>query len=187
MAFTLNDAFLIAINIGAIVIMLWTTYYRARVATLILFILTVLVDAYCIPNMLQMIQNDPWKFVIGIALYCLLGIIWSVLRWVIHLNTQEVKDLISSAYSRYTSQPTATRENVSFKNSIYYPFSFSKDSALIISWAAFWPVSVVWTFLRHFIVNMGHWLWNVLEWVGHQFASVFAAIADRAVNKIIKK
>lgn len=125
---------------------------------------------------LEWISHNPSLFIGELVAYALIGIIWAIIHWwTIYLKSDYVESLIKSNYRLYRVHP----DDSSFEKSFYYPFTFAKNSGMIISWAVFWPIHIIKTFFSEI-------LYNIFDWIGKIFSSFFARLASARVNEVIQ-
>jgi hypothetical protein len=180
---------LIILNVAAFIIAAICFFNWATKASGITLLLAAIADWFVLGTPLAWFIAH-WQVTVGaIAVYALVGVIWGVVRWFIYLNSADTKTTIKNAFSLYNTYYSNLKEGEtkpSFKESNYYPFSFRKDSSMITTWIVFWPLSIIWTFFSEFITRLFDHVWNFFKWIGKSFAKVYANMAEKTVDNVLK-
>lgn len=135
------------------------------------FIFTQYVAGY---DLISFVMNDPGTSILYLLGYFVVGFFWSVVRWVLFVNSSEQKAKIKIAHKNW-QKDSSTKE---FEESRYYPYSFRNDFERILGWVVFWPFSVISSFF-------GDFLNNIFRFIGRGFSGFFWSIAKNATKKVI--
>ena len=101
-----------------------------------------------------LLSTRPIVFIAGIALYVILGLCWSLVKWVLHVNRRRIefeRSLLSQ--SRHNGYTEGTAEYIRLKTSLkrdYYPRVYDEIER-IITWVVCWPFSVIGEFFGNFL------------------------------------
>lgn len=121
---------------------------------------------------IQWSAANPGQLVGLAVLYAVVGILWSLIKWRIYVYHHSTKAL--EQYNQYYS----TRENYAnipgdtevssstyndFLNSDSNPLHPSRHKDRILLWMAWWPFSVLSTFLRDFVSGVWRGIYSLTE------------------------
>jgi hypothetical protein len=107
-------------------------------------------------HILSFIQSKPLTFLLFIITYSVLGVLWSLIKWVLYLK--DIKEFLGGTWERF-GRPLA-------KN----------NSNKIITWMAYWPFSIVWDLIdRPFIRGF--------KWIQKNTAGLYDKIAKTLLGE----
>ena len=115
------------------------------------------------------INEHPWKSLLFLLEYFLVGVIWSFAKWYFFLlnRKEKIEKQIEAKQSYFDSIPSA------------------KDyKGRIISWMTYWPMSIVWTFLNDPFKRIFKYIYSIFEkWYESMSNRMFADIRSKIDKK----
>jgi hypothetical protein len=120
-------------------------------------------------NVFSVIPANPLKFFVFLFGYFLIGILWSMFKFKLHLRKLriEINDTIIDCKAVWKNRNDRNDSPVMLKEYIdntTYPLrnsmalQYNKERILI--WCMWWPFSMVWAMLRDFVKNLFDYLIN---------------------------
>lgn len=123
--------------------------------------------------------TDPVSLIIYIICYAVVGIIWTVPKWLWY-----VKDEVSSLdmnYLRDSYNERGYEKQYTFKKFLYGQKPYLRpenNKEMIFSWAILWPLSMTWEILHRHIRMVIDWL--SIEWLRR----IYNRINDHVLAKL---
>ncbi len=172
----------------AAIIVLVMLVTNSRLGALILLVIASLATYFTVQfNPFQWIVEHPDVIVRDLLVYAVLGIIWGFVRWIFYINSQDLKNLVLSRHSSWASYAAKDPSyKTAFKDSKFYPFGFKDDAPMIATWVVFWPFSMIWYFGSKILIEGWDYVWNWILWVGRSFSGIYASLASKKVDQILK-
>ena len=140
----------------------------------IIFTTAVENDNYVAPSIISIILGIAyWKylsliswqtFAVGISVYVIIGMIWSVYRWY-----KWVQETVLEYNNNNNGEKLDRNEKAFLKNDINVVYHKNK----IISWIMYWPWSMIWNLTGDFF-NM----------IYNSMVGIYDKISEKALNKI---
>jgi hypothetical protein len=144
-------------------------------------------------NIFSFAVEHPWKLVLYILGYFVLGFVWSFVKWWLFVNTAAEKynekraEFLKEYSPRWSAVPDDIRspsrernkqsewESYVTRNKLSKPMA-SKHKGKITVWVMYWPVSLVWSLLDDFIKKM-------IRQIITMFQKFYQFISDQAFKK----
>lgn len=130
------------------------------------------------PNIIDLLRDNGQAIIFWGVAYLLAGFAWGVVNWLLYTRSEEMRTTIQYNYKQFQRGfPDGTLND--FKESGYYPFGFQKDFPFIANSVIWWPLSMAWTVLDDFLLNL-------VTFLGRQFSGFFAFLAHGALDSALK-
>jgi len=106
-------------------------------------------------NPFSWIISNPLSALLGIGVYCAVGVLWSLFKWRKRLISEPMQLLMSEARARFVTQNPES-DPMDYVHSYDFPSkataSYNKDR--IVSWIVAWPFSVIGYFVGELLYNL---------------------------------
>lgn len=130
-------------------------------------------------NLPMLVWQNPMATFVGIVGYAFAGVIWSVIHWWLWRGSERQRKRLADAHA-YWKARASNAGNLSaeaFRASSDYPYGWSQDFPMILTWVLFWPLDIIFYVLGDFIFNLA-------SAIGRKLAGIYSAIGkgvDRSV------
>jgi len=165
------------IGVGFLSMLYCTTEEKYGFGTFSFFIAYGLLDWLLNWKMSIYAYHNPKYILIGLATYCILGLIWSICKFLSHMinlkkEYQKKKENWITGNSQW-SKDIAEQKWKEEKREYNLP-TFKEATENVIWWMIFWPYSMLLSFMKDAI-------YNFFQWIFHTFSGVY----KRIYNSII--
>lgn len=138
------------------------------------------VHFFCHINLFSFIQ-DHWKdLAIGASLYVVAGILWSIIRWTLFVrDTRDAYLAAKAAVDQTLPQDKIQARYAEIQQEFKYSHKFPPQPLYfqekIISWTAYWPVSIVSFVFSDLVVRFFNRIYKT-------FSGIYTKISDSAFS-----
>lgn len=134
-------------------------------------------------NLVGYVASHPLHVVGFILGYFVVGAVWSVVKWALHVL--DCRDKYRELKAKYEELPADCRDvegprhndqykslDHYIKNNLYYskyqysfppPPKVSKHKKLVVKWIAYWPFSMIWSLIDDFVRRAAKAIYNFLS------------------------
>lgn len=130
-------------------------------------------------TMVSFVQNHPYEIIGGIFAYLIVGAIFSIAKWFLYLNSEDMQEYIKAKKTYYDQLKPEARESI---GSFYaylkgeHSVSVSKNKSRITFWIAWWPPVLFWTLFSDLLVKVWNHIYNLL-------GGIYEKILEKTVAK----
>jgi hypothetical protein len=161
-------------------------------ATILMFATIGAIQYFHVADLWLLVKEHTVQTLIGIFVYTLVGLIWSVVKWLVFLQKFKNKrnKICSSIQRRSKAEDSIKRITSIIRENLeitYYQGTrlidvpqVDKYKSRIISWGIWWPVSIIGTFLNDFVQNIFSLLY-------HYLGSYYQKMANKIVPDLFFK
>lgn len=127
-------------------------------------------------NPMGMVTANWGTVVYLFAIYFLVGIPWSVIKWYFYLLNK--RDAVKAKYDLSSSRNAKSFKQWATDTGYQIPTAYH-NKARIIRWMAYWPFSLVWTLVNDPIRR----IWNA---VYHWLSDIYDALSRHVYKDLMK-
>jgi hypothetical protein len=160
----------------------FVNYDKALPSTVVLVLVFLALWLFGDFNILKWIIADPRKFIIYLACYFISGVIWSFIKFYLHLHKfkrlyEKDKENWYIAHPKTTDETEEERFQKYQRSRMHVP-SFSELREKIVLWMTYWPVSLFWTMLDDPIKRL-------CIVISDSFIDLYQSMYDRILRGIV--
>ncbi len=128
-------------------------------------------------NLPAWVWGHPMDAFVGVLAYFGAGVIWSVIHWWLWRGSERQRSRLHDAYNSW-KPGEATPSPEEFRKSSSYPYGWSRDFPMILTWVLFWPLDV-------FFYVLGDFIFNLASAIGRKLAGIYSAIGKGIDKSVI--
>lgn len=136
-------------------------------------------------NILRTIWTNPATTLIFIALYFLAGALWSVFRWWRYVTEKrkEFDEALAKFHKEYKIKDGDPIPDNVLSKWTYYKVevpNVAKKKRSLVTWIIYWPWSMLWYFIRDFVVE-------IAEEIYKRLALMYTSIVNKQFEGVDKR
>ena len=145
---------------------------------IVLLIYCGLITLFGNASLFSKISEHPEIIYIGLPLYAVIGGLWSIIKWILFLKREvkkykEAKDNFEPTNSLVSKEEAWERAQHYNSSIMSFPIKARHHKERIVSWIAYWPVSIIWDIISKPWTS----IYNLL-------ISTYQRIADKITSEV---